>query len=108
MPVLIITPDINAETWLGAAGCASGNQTCNGMKPALVPNPITASRNKTPANPWVWMPCAAQTVKSIEPVSRPSNRKRQQKRRAQMGGDKVNPTCLAHGLAFMLKRHQKE
>ena len=26
-PVLIIRPDIIADTWLGAAGCASGSQT---------------------------------------------------------------------------------
>ena len=50
MPVLIITPDITAETWLGAAGCASGSQTCSGKKPALVPNPTTASRNATLAS----------------------------------------------------------
>ena len=51
MPVLIITPDITAETGLGAAGCASGSQTCSGNKPAFVPNPISAKRNSPPADP---------------------------------------------------------
>ena len=49
MPVLIITPDISAETWLGAAGCASGSQTCSGTNPALVPKPTSASTNSAPA-----------------------------------------------------------
>ena len=29
--------------WLGATGCARGSQTCRGMIPALVPNPISAA-----------------------------------------------------------------
>ena len=43
---LVITPLINADTWLGAAGCASGSQTCNGTSPAFEPAPISA-RTKT-------------------------------------------------------------
>ena len=43
MPSLIITPDMSAETWLGAAGCARGSQTWSGMMPAFEPNPIRAS-----------------------------------------------------------------
>ena len=45
-PSLIITPDINAETWLGAAGCACGSQTCSGITPAFDPKPMP-SRTKT-------------------------------------------------------------
>jgi hypothetical protein len=30
------------ETWLGAAGCASGSQACSGTMPALEPAPISA------------------------------------------------------------------
>ena len=51
MPTLIIAPDINAETWLGAAGCASGSQTCAGTIPAFDPNPISASTNTSDASP---------------------------------------------------------
>ena len=44
MPVLIITPDMRAETCDGAAGCALGSQMCRGIIPALMPNPISAGR----------------------------------------------------------------
>jgi hypothetical protein len=30
-----MTPDISAETWLGAAGCARGSQTWRGTTPAI-------------------------------------------------------------------------
>ena len=46
MPSLTITPDISAETWLGAAGCARGSQTCSGTRPAFEPKP-TSARTKT-------------------------------------------------------------
>ena len=36
---LVITPLISAETWLGAAGWASGSQTCSGTMPAFDPAP---------------------------------------------------------------------
>ena len=36
---------MSAETWLGAAGWASGSHTCNGTSPALEPVPIIASTN---------------------------------------------------------------
>ena len=39
---LVITPLISAETWLGAAGCASGSQTCSGTTPAFEPAPASA------------------------------------------------------------------
>ena len=47
MPILIITPDMTADTWLGAIVCALGNQTCNGITPALMPKP-TSARMKIP------------------------------------------------------------
>jgi len=40
---LVITPLISADTWLGAAGCASGSQACSGTTPAFDPAPISAS-----------------------------------------------------------------
>ena len=42
-----ITPDMSAETWDGAAGCASGSQACSGTSPALVPKPRKASPKAT-------------------------------------------------------------
>ena len=43
-----MTPLIKAETWLGAAGCASGSQTWSGTRPAFEPAPARTS-SKTPA-----------------------------------------------------------
>jgi len=37
-----MTPLISADTWLGAAGWASGSQTCNGTMPAFEPAPSSA------------------------------------------------------------------
>ncbi len=39
----MIAPLSTAEPGVGAAGWASGSQTCNGTKPALMPNPISSS-----------------------------------------------------------------
>ena len=44
MAVFSMTPLIMAETGEGAAGCASGSQTCTGRSPALAPKPNSASR----------------------------------------------------------------
>ena len=46
-----MTPLISAETWLGAAGCASGSQTCSGTRPAFEPAPISTSASTAPAIP---------------------------------------------------------
>lgn len=43
MAVLSITPLISAETGEGAAGWASGSQTCSGRMPALAPKPKSES-----------------------------------------------------------------
>ncbi len=45
-----MTPLINAETWLGAAGCASGSQTWSGTSPALEPAPSSARPRTSPAD----------------------------------------------------------
>ena len=47
---LVITPLIRAETWLGAAGWASGSQTCSGTRPAFEPAPTSASASTTAAS----------------------------------------------------------
>ena len=49
MPILIITPDMSAETGLGAAGCASGSQPCSGHTPALIPKPARATPKQSVA-----------------------------------------------------------
>src|SRR5258708_33784272 len=40
---LVMTPLMSADTWLGAAGCASGNPTGSGPSPALDPGPSNVS-----------------------------------------------------------------
>ena len=42
-PIFSMTPDITAETWLGALAWADGSQMWSGMMPALAPNPIKAA-----------------------------------------------------------------
>ena len=39
-----MTPLISADTGDGAAGCASGSQTCSGRRPALAPKPASARK----------------------------------------------------------------
>ena len=43
--ILLLITDIIPETWLGAAGCASGSQLWKGTKPALIPKPINPRIN---------------------------------------------------------------
>ena len=62
-----MAPDSMAETWLGAAGWASGSQTCKGKKPALAPNPARASRNR--AEGAASLPWAAAWARASKPVS---------------------------------------
>ena len=38
-----MTPDIIAETWLGALAWAAGSQKCPGITPALAPKPTRAA-----------------------------------------------------------------
>ena len=43
IPILIMPPDMRADTFDGAAGWAWGSQEWNGTMPALAPNPKKAS-----------------------------------------------------------------
>src|ERR1039458_10424935 len=42
--VFNMTPDISADTGLGAMGWARGSQRWRGIRPALVPNPTNANK----------------------------------------------------------------
>ena len=44
-----MAPLISAETWLGAAGWASGSQACSGTSPAFEPAPISVSTTTSAA-----------------------------------------------------------
>src|SRR5712691_5390295 len=74
MPTLSITPDISAETWPGATGCARGNHTCSGISPALVPQPTNAStktRSRTRGSSPAWRSVAKSQA---PPVVRSTNK----------------------------------
>ena len=51
MPSFTIAPDMSAEAWLGAAGCARGSQTWSGTAPAFEPKPM---RNSAITSMRVW------------------------------------------------------
>ena len=59
-----MTPLISAETWLGAAGCASGSQTCSGTRPAFEPAP-SSIRTSTSAATYGVCCGGADRVKSV-------------------------------------------
>ncbi len=65
-PVFTTTPDMRADTWLGAAAWAGGSQKWSGMRPAFMPKPRRARRNtRVPAVPAAGI--AATPARSKEP-----------------------------------------
>ena len=71
MPVLIITPDISAETCDGAAGWASGSQTCSGKRPAFMPKPARKTRKSGSAGfVWKYWPRASNVARPQTASSR--------------------------------------
>ena len=66
---------MSAETGDGAAGCASGSQTCSGTSPAFAPKPRSASRNATEAH--AGESCAARIASNVNcqlpPCSTPND-----------------------------------
>ncbi len=62
------TPDMIAETWLGALACAPGSQKCNGITPALRPNPTKTNTMQRAVTPCPNV-CGATGVIANEPVT---------------------------------------
>ena len=62
MPILIITPDMIAETWLGALAWAPGSQTCKGMMPAFKPKPTRAKTKMAVADHGCILPAGASEL----------------------------------------------
>ena len=61
------TPDMKAETLLGATGCAAGSQMWNGTMPALMPKPTRNSRkaaSRLPGDICAPMLCRLAKLKS--------------------------------------------
>ena len=66
--MLTIAALINAETGLGASGCALGSHACSGSRPAFDPNPRTVSRKIALRGPGVRLSTfAAMVVKASPP-----------------------------------------
>src|ERR1700676_2718681 len=59
-----IMPLIKAETGEGAAGCASGNHTCKGTRPALAPKPTSARQKAIVAQ--LGAKCAARMASNVK------------------------------------------
>ena len=60
---------MSADTWLGAAGCASGSQTWSGTRPAFVPKPTRANANRSVAGSVAPPPSAANASKRSDPAA---------------------------------------
>ena len=81
MPTLIITPDMRADTWLGATGWASGSHTCIGTMPAFEPKPTAARRKQVDARCGAAVIAAGMASKSIVPARSPRRKKRAKRKR---------------------------
>src|SRR5262249_50362606 len=81
-----MTPDLSADTWLGAAGWASGNHTCSGTSPALDPKPTAASKNTAVRSVGESAGLAARRVAKLPSPDAPTSRK------APSRND--SPTCV--------------
>ena len=66
MPILIMPPDMRADTLDGASGCAWGSQECSGMIPAFAPNPKNA-RTKHAEETAGPKSCVRKSLKLKEP-----------------------------------------
>src|SRR6185503_9616153 len=90
---LVMTPLISAETCVGAAGCASGSQTCSGTSPALEPAPISASTSTT-------------AEIAAEGAGKQAERE-QQGERAEARHEKVQVSCSRVAGAAMVRHDQR-
>ncbi len=118
MPVLIMTPLMSADTCDGAAGCASGSQTCSGTIPAFVPKPTSARMKAAPA---ARPPAAPRREKSrrTQPLpprcsgrgSAPAHTQQEeqgdQERGADLGGHQVGDAGLPHALLLVVNDNEE-
>ncbi len=107
MAVFSMTPLISADTGDGAAGCASGNQTCSGRIPALAPNPNSASRNAAVAQ-WARQRARAHRVEREQPGAALQDAEAQQDRdRADVRHQQVQEAGAADLRNAVLGGHQE-
>ena len=108
MPVLMITPDMRAETLLGATGCAAGSQMCNGIMPVFTPKP---NRKKQKHQvPLAGRHLVPERVKALEAITA-GHLEQEQKSQdeaagADVGHDEEQDAGVAGFLVFMLEADQ--
>src|ERR1039457_761813 len=76
------TPDMMAETWLGALACADGSHTCSGNMPAFMPKPNRASQNSGASSAW------SRIGPRSQPPVRPASMAKKAKKKGPGGGDR--------------------
>ena len=100
-----MTPLISADTWLGAAGWASGSQTCSGTSPALEPAPSSASASTSAAVSGVLV--AADRREGVAAVGADQQTEgEQQRERAEARHDQVD-VAGAGVVADLVVRHDQ-
>ena len=81
MPILMRTPDMIADTWLGAMAWALGSQTCSGMMPAFRPKPTRARMKIAVAMPGRQAASGASGASANEPLAARSRANRANRHR---------------------------
>jgi len=98
---LVITPDISAETWLGAAGWASGSQTGLGAC-------AQQGQGHHGGGGGSGRRMGADAGKVVDaPSSRHQAEGRQQAEGAEGGHDQIDGSGMAAFLALMVRQHQQ-
>ena len=108
MPILMMTPDMMAETWLGAIAWALGSQMWSGMTPALSPKPAKARTKMAVATPGV-RPSGRSGSSVKEPLAAWSSANSPNRQRvAVCVADQVKVAGVADLPFFVLGRDQEE
>ena len=108
MAVLSITALISAETGEGAAGCASGSQTCNGRMPAFAPNPKSASRNATVVHARRWLDCTHAREGVVAGARLQHAEAEQDRDRTDVRDEQVQVTRAPNFRVAVIARHEEE
>jgi hypothetical protein len=105
MATLVITPLIKAETWLGAAGCASGSQTWRGTSPAFGAG---ADESEDQDDGGKRAAAGADVGKSVTArPTREQSKGQQQRQRAEAGHQDVNIGRLPMVWIMMVREHER-
>ena len=73
-PALTITPLSTADAGMGAAGWASGSQTCSGTRPIFSPNPATSRASVRPGQGEAGSPATTSRIARVSPGATAASR----------------------------------